>query len=140
MVPQGWIGVHTWPLTQEIADRLGLKSTKGALVAEAWPNFPASAAGIKSGDVILSIDGERIDGPPDVTRKVLALGPGKKVDVIFWRDGSEKTVSVTLGSHLPGDVIRLVETFPDGRRYDGEFRDEQVERPRCPHFREWRTL
>ncbi len=99
---QGWIGVQIQPVTAEIADRLGLKSNKGALVAEAQQNSPASAAGIKSGDVILGIDGERIDGPRDLTRKVAALGPGKKVDLIYWRDGSEKTTSVKLGS-LPDD-------------------------------------
>ncbi len=97
-VARGWIGVHIQPVTQEIADSLGLKSTKGALVAEAQPDSPAKAAGVKSGDVILGIDGERIDGPRELARKVAALGPGKKTDLVFWHDGSEKTVSVKLGS------------------------------------------
>ena len=102
MVARGWIGVQIQPVTAEIADSLGLKSTKGALVAEAQPNSPASAAGIKSGDVILGIDGERIDGPRDLARKVAALGPGKKTNLIYWHDGAEKTASVKLGS-LPDD-------------------------------------
>ncbi|MGQ0446443.1 MAG: Do family serine endopeptidase [Beijerinckiaceae bacterium] len=102
VVARGWIGVQIQPVTAEIADTLGLKSDKGALVAEAQPNSPASAAGIKSGDVILGIDGERIDGPRDLARKVAALGPGKKTDLIYWHDGSEKTTSVKLGS-LPDD-------------------------------------
>ncbi len=97
-VARGWIGVHIQPVTQEIADSLGLKSTKGALVAEAQADSPAKAAGIKSGDVILGIDGERIDGPRELARKVAALGPGKKTDMVYWHDGSERTVSVKLGS------------------------------------------
>jgi serine protease Do len=101
-VARGWIGVQIQPVTAEIADSLGLKSDKGALVAEAQPNAPATAAGVKSGDVILGIDGERIDGPRDLARKVAALGPGKKIDLLFWHSGSEKTVSVKLGS-LPDD-------------------------------------
>jgi serine protease Do len=52
--------------------------------------------------VILGIDGERIDGPRDLARKVAALGPGKKTNLIYWHDGSEKTTSVKLGS-LPDD-------------------------------------
>ena len=52
--------------------------------------------------MILGIDGERIDGPRDLARKVAALGPGKKTDLIYWHDGSEKTASVKLGS-LPDD-------------------------------------
>jgi len=102
MVARGWIGVQIQPVTQEVADSLGLKSAKGALVAETQPNSPASAAGLKSGDVILGIDGGRIDGPRDLARKVAALGPGKKTDLIYWHDGSEKTASVKLGS-LPDD-------------------------------------
>ena len=102
VVARGWIGVQIQPVTSEIADSLGLKSTKGALVAEAQSNSPASAAGLKSGDVILGIDGGRIDGPRDLARKVAALGPGKKTDLIYWHDGAEKTVSVKLGS-LPDD-------------------------------------
>ena len=78
VVARGWIGVQIQPVTTEIADSLGLKSTKGALVAEAQPNSPASAAGIKSGDVILGIDGERIDGPRDLARKVGGPRAGEK--------------------------------------------------------------
>ncbi|HMF07211.1 MAG TPA: Do family serine endopeptidase [Methylocella sp.] len=102
VVARGWIGVQIQPVTQEIADSMGLKSSKGALVAEAQPGSPASAAGIKSGDVILGIDGERIDGPRELAKKVAALGPGKKADLIYWHEGSERTVSVKLGS-LPDD-------------------------------------
>src|ERR1700731_4138360 len=102
VVARGWIGVQIQPVTAEIADSLGLKSAKGALVAEAQPNSPATAAGLKSGDVILGIGGERIDGPRDLARKVAALGPGKKTDLIYWHDGAEKTASIKLGS-LPDD-------------------------------------
>jgi serine protease Do len=102
VVARGWIGVQIQPVTAEIADSLGLKSNKGALVAEAQPNSPATAAGIKSGDVILGIDGDRIDGPRDLARRVAALGPGKKADLIYWHDGSEKTTAVKLGS-LPDE-------------------------------------
>jgi len=102
VVARGWIGVQIQPVTQEIADSMGLKALKGALVAEAQPGSPASEAGIKSGDVILGIDGERIDGPRELAKKVAALGPGKKADLIYWHDGAEKSVTVKLGS-LPED-------------------------------------
>jgi serine protease Do len=102
VVARGWIGVQIQPVTQEIADSMGLKSAKGALVAEAQSGSPASEAGIKSGDVILGIDGERIDGPRELAKRVAALGPGKKADLIYWHDGAEKTVTVKLGS-LPED-------------------------------------
>ncbi|ACB95853.1 Do family serine endopeptidase [Beijerinckia indica] len=101
-VARGWIGVQIQPVTAEIADSLGLKTSKGALVAEAQPNSPALSAGIRSGDVILGVDGERIDGPRELARKIAALGPGKSTNLMYWHDGSEKTVAVKLGN-LPND-------------------------------------
>lgn len=102
VVSRGWIGVQIQPVTEDIANSLGLKSSKGALVAEAQPDSPAASAGLKSGDVILGIDGERVDGPRDLAKRVAALGPGKKTDLLYWHDGSEKTTSIKLGS-LPDD-------------------------------------
>jgi serine protease Do len=116
VVARGWIGVQIQPVTAEIADSLGLKSNKGALVAEAQADAPASSAGIKSGDVILGIDGERIDGPRDLAKRVAALGPGKKADLMYWHDGSEKTTSVKLGS-LPDDKEAKAQT---GKGQEGD--------------------
>ena len=53
-------------------------STKGALVAERSRRGPAADAGIKSGDVILGVDGEKVDGPRELARKIASLGPDKK--------------------------------------------------------------
>ncbi len=89
------------PVTQDIADGLGLKDTKGALVAEA-KSGPAADAGLKSGDVIVAVNGEKIDGPRELARKIAGIGPDKKVELAYIRGGSEKSVSVTLGK-LPGD-------------------------------------
>jgi serine protease Do len=101
-VTRGWIGVQIQPVTPEIADSLGLKGAKGALVAEAQKGAPAAEAGIKSGDVILGVDGENIDGPHELARKVAALGPNAKADLMIWHDGAQKTISVKLGT-LPND-------------------------------------
>ena len=96
-VARGWIGVQIQPVSQEIADSMSLKSTKGALVAEAQKDSPAAAAGIHSGDVITAVNGDKIDGPRELARKIASFGPDRKVDVLVMRDGSEKTVSVQLG-------------------------------------------
>ena len=101
VVARGYIGVQIQPVTQDIADGLGLKDTKGALVAEA-KSGPAADAGLKSGDVIVAVNGEKIDGPRELARKIAGIGPDKKVELAYIRGGSEKSVSVTLGK-LPGD-------------------------------------
>ena len=74
-VTRGYIGVQIQPVTQEIAESLGLKSTHGALVAQAQPNTPAAAAGIASGDVITGVNGEQVEGPRELSRKIAAFGP-----------------------------------------------------------------
>jgi len=101
-VARGWIGVQIQPVTSEIADSLGLKSDKGALVADTLANSPAAAAGIHTGDVITAVNGEKIDGPRDLSRKIAGFGPNKRVDIAYLHDGSEKTANVTLGV-LPDD-------------------------------------
>ncbi len=108
-VARGWIGVQIQPVTDEIADSLGLKTTKGALVAEAQPTGPASKAGIKSGDVILDVDGQKVDGPRELARKIASLGPDAKATLTFWHDGSEKKADVQLGTLPNSDKIAKAE-------------------------------
>jgi len=103
-VTRGWIGVQIQPVTQDIADSMGLKSTKGALVAEVQPNGPGKAAGINSGDVILSVNGEEVEGPRELARKIAGLGPNVKVDLEIWRNGSEQSIKLSLGT-LPNDQV-----------------------------------
>ena len=76
-VARGWLGVQIQPVTQDIADSLGLKDAKGALVAKAEKDSPAAAAGLKDGDVITSVNGEAVADSHDLARKIAALGPKK---------------------------------------------------------------
>ncbi len=102
IVTRGWIGVEIQPVTSDIADSLGLKTDKGALVADTQPNSPAAAAGVKTGDVILGVNGEPVEGPRELARKIAALGPNAQASLLVWHDGSQKTFSVKLGT-LPNE-------------------------------------
>jgi len=95
-VTRGWIGVTIQPVTKDLADGLGLKKTEGALVAEPQPGSPAAKAGIKAGDVITAVNGETVEGPRDLAKKIGAMSPDAKVKLSIMRDGSEKTMSLTL--------------------------------------------
>ena len=97
-VARGYLGVMIQPVSQDIADGLGLKVASGALVDQAQPGTPAAAAGLESGDVITKLNGEPIKDAADLTRHVGSLKPGEKVEISFLRDGVEKTVNLTLGS------------------------------------------
>src|SRR5271166_4944547 len=101
-VARGWLGVQIQPVTQDIADSMGLKESKGALVDKAEKDSPAAAAGLKDGDVITSVNGEAVADSHDLARKIAALGPKKEADLAIIRNGSPETVKVTLGS-VPDD-------------------------------------
>ncbi len=97
-VARGWLGVQIQPVTQDIADSMGLKESKGALVDKAEKDSPAAAAGLKDGDVITSVNGEAVADSHDLARKIAALGPKKEADLAIIRNGSTQTVKVTLGA------------------------------------------
>ena len=101
-VTRGWIGVQIQNVTADLADDLGLKDQSGALVAAAQKDFPAAAAGVKSGDVITAVDGETVADPHDLARQIAALGPKKTVKLGLIRNGSPMTIDVILGT-MPAD-------------------------------------
>jgi serine protease Do len=113
LVTRGWIGVQIQSVTPDIADDLGLKSASGALVAETQKDSPAAAAGIKSGDVISSVDGESVADPHDLARRIAALGPKKVATLAIVRNGSPMAVDVTLGV-MPADKTASNESNADG--------------------------
>ena len=96
-VTRGWIGVQIQPVTADIADSLGMKQAHGALVAEPQEGSPAAKAGIKSGDVIVSLNGETIADARTLARRISSLAPGAAVQIGVFRDGKEQQLSMTLG-------------------------------------------
>jgi serine protease Do len=97
VVTRGWIGVQIQPVTQDIADSLGLKAARGALVDEPQPNSPAAKAGIKSGDVITGIDGTAVKDSRDLAKRVGAMAPGTSVKLSILRNGEARMLTLTLG-------------------------------------------
>jgi serine protease Do len=97
-VTRGWLGVQVQKVTPDIADSLGLKQAEGALVASLESNTPAARAGIVSGDVITSVNGQAIKDSRELARSVATLQPGETARLGVVHNGSQKAVSVTLGA------------------------------------------
>lgn len=97
-VQRGWLGVEIQPVTSDIAESLGLKSEKGALVSSAQDAGPGKKAGITAGDVITQVDGKDVASPKELARVIGGYAPGKSVDVTVWRNGRNETVKVDLGT------------------------------------------
>jgi serine protease Do len=96
-VTRGWIGVQIQPVTQDIAESLGLKKAEGALVAEPQANGPAQKAGIEAGDVITSVDGKEIKDARDLAKRIGGMAPKASVKLTVLHKGTEKVVTLTLG-------------------------------------------
>jgi serine protease Do len=116
-VSRGYIGVQIQAITPEIADSMGLRNTRGALVAEAQADTPAARAGLQAGDVIIAVNGERIQNPRELSRLIAGLGPQRKADIAYIRDGRERTVAVTLDA-LPDRTASTPETGRPDRQQD----------------------
>ena len=103
-VARGYLGVQIQPVTDDIADSMGLKDAKGALVAETQAGTPAAEAGIKAGDTIIAVNGEPMAGPREVTRRISQIKPGESAKITYLRDGHEATVTVRLAT-LPDQKL-----------------------------------
>lgn len=94
---RGWLGVLIQEITQEIADSLGMKSAKGALVSSATEGGPAEKAGVKTGDVILKFNDIEIESMKELPKVVAGTPVGKSVPLVILRNGKELTLNVVLG-------------------------------------------
>ena len=97
-VTRGWLGVQIQPVTKDIAESLSLKSDKGAIVADVTEDSPALAAGLKTGDTILKVDGKDIADARDLSKRVAQIKPDTSVPVTIVRDGKTMDVAVKIGT------------------------------------------
>ncbi len=96
VVPRGYLGVNIQPMTRDMAESMGLKSDKGAIIDQVMPGTPAQEAGLKSGDVITKLNDQPVADAADLTRRIGSFKPDAKVALTYMRNGTEKTAEITL--------------------------------------------
>ncbi|MDQ1638191.1 MAG: serine protease Do [Pyrinomonadaceae bacterium] len=107
------IGVSTMQLTKQLAEYFGIADGQGVLVTSVADDSPAAKAGIKAGDVITAIDGEKVDGAGDVARGINKKKEGD-VTLTVIRKGNQRTITVTPNVVKP--MIAPGATPPSARR------------------------
>jgi serine protease Do len=97
-VTRGWLGVSIQDLTAELAEYYGVKAGKGALVGEVFKGDPADKAGIKPKDVIVEVDGDKIEDSRHLSQKIAGIPVGGKITLKVVRDGKERTFTVKMNT------------------------------------------
>ncbi len=95
-VVRSWLGVYIQPVEDKVARALDLSSRDGALVSDIVKDSPADKAGLKTGDVIVKFNGEKITDPSHLKNIVSSTAPGNNSKVVIVRDGDWKTINVKL--------------------------------------------
>ena len=108
-VDRGWLGVVIQNVTDEIADSIGLSEAKGAMVTQVAEDGPAAKQDIKAGDVIVAVNGDKIDDSRDLARKIAGLHPNTDVKLSIIRYGDKHEVDMKLGTFPSGKKLAALE-------------------------------
>jgi serine protease Do len=98
-VVRSWLGVGIQNVTSDLARAFRLDEVKGAVVTEVYPDSPAARAGFRRGDVVASVDGEKVASAGDLRNRVAHTPVGTTVAVVVLRDGRERTLTARLERH-----------------------------------------
>lgn len=104
-----YLGIGALDVSAERAKALNLKEERGVEVAHVEEDSPAAKAGLKTGDVVLEYNGEKVEGTEQFIRVVRETPPGRQVKIVVWRNGATENLTATVGARKS----TIIET-PDG--------------------------
>jgi len=96
-VQRGMMGVSIQTVTSDLAQSLGMPAARGIVVSSVNAGSPAEKAGLKTGDVILQLNGKDVRDTNEFRNQIAAMAPGTEVSLSIWRDGKQQQVRVRLG-------------------------------------------
>ncbi len=106
-----WLGVETQEVTAEKAKELKLSPERGVFVGKVLEDSPAAKAGLKDGDVITEVNGQRVEGAVQFRRMIREIPSGRTVQLTVWRDGRSQNVTAALGK-VEENLKRMIGAMP----------------------------
>lgn len=117
-VKRGLLGINIGQVNSSTARAMGLSKPKGVLIQGVRKDFPAEKAGLKQGDIILSVNGEEVNAPNELQMKIARNHPGTKVNLNVWRDGHENKFEVILAEAPVSDTKSFLSVEEDDIQYE----------------------
>ncbi|MFZ1744001.1 MAG: Do family serine endopeptidase [Pontixanthobacter sp.] len=112
-IERGYLGVSISQIDDDLADSLGLSHNRGEFVQMVEPDAGADKAGIKAGDIVLSVNGKTVTPDQTLSFLVANIKPGSTIPIELLRDGKTRTVRATVGTRPSEDEIRDRQMFSD---------------------------
>ncbi|ASP31577.1 protease [Qipengyuania flava] len=114
-IERGYLGVSISPLTDDLADSLGIPQNSGEFIQSVQPGEAAEQAGIRAGDVVTKINGRDVTPDQTLSYLVANIAPGTTIPVELVREGQTRRVNVTVGKRPSEEELRQQQQFnPDG--------------------------
>jgi periplasmic serine protease, Do/DeqQ family len=124
-IERGYLGVRIQPLTEDLADSLGLERNKGEFIQSAEPDGAAAKAGIQAGDVILKVDGKEVTRDQTLSFLVANTDPGKRIPIELIRNGRKMSVTATVAKRPSEDELQ--QSFNTENESDDAFNNPPAE-------------
>lgn len=111
-VSRGWLGIGIQDLSQELAETFNVPEQKGVLISQVFAESPAEKAGIKTGDIVVAVDGKAVEDARSLTRRIGTYAPNTKITLQALREKKPITFTVMLYEREAGEAMALGEQPP----------------------------
>jgi serine protease Do len=117
-IQRGYLGVRIQPVTEDLADSLGIDERRGEFIQSVEPGEPAARAGLEAGDVVLSVNNKAVTPDQTLSFLVANIAPGTTIPLEIVRDGQRRTLNVTVGKRPSEEQLRQSMFDPDADQMD----------------------